>query len=61
MFSATLGDIWTRYIPDFDITVIATPGTTANYVPIDKGEMDLGGTATFGDYWAIHGMYFVCR
>lgn len=58
MFSAILADVWKRYIPDLDITVIATPGTTANYIPIDKGEMDLGGAATFGDYWAMHGMYF---
>jgi len=58
MFSATLADIWKRYIPEYDITVMATPGSTANYLPIEKGEMDLGAAATFGDWWAIHGMYF---
>ncbi len=61
MFSATLVDVWKRYIPDFNITVIPTPGTTAKYIPIDKGEMDPEGAASFGDYWAIHETYFSCR
>ncbi len=58
MFSAIMVDLWRRYIPDLDVTLIATAGTTANYIPMDKGEMDLAGAATFGDYWAMNGMYF---
>jgi uncharacterized protein len=58
MFSAIMVDTWKRYIPGLDITLMATGGTTANYIPMDKGEMDLAGAATFGDYWAMNGMYF---
>jgi len=58
MFCAIMVDTWKRYIPDLDITLMATGGSTANYLPMDKGEMDLAGAATFGDYWAMNGMYF---
>jgi TRAP transporter TAXI family solute receptor len=58
MFCAIMADVWKRYLPDVDITLMATGGTTANYLPMDKGEMDLAGAATFGDYWALNGMYF---
>ena len=58
MFCAIMVDLWKRNIPDLDITLMATGGTTANYIPMDKGEMDLAGAATFGDYWALNGMYF---
>lgn len=58
MFCAIMVDVWKRYHPDVDITLMATGGTTANYLPMDKGEMDLAGATTFGDYWAMNGMYF---
>ena len=58
MFCAIMVDVWKRYLPDVDITLLATGGTTANYIPMSKGDIDLAGAATFGDYWAIHGMYF---
>jgi TRAP transporter TAXI family solute receptor len=58
MFCAVMIDVWKRYVPETDITLMATGGSTANYLPISKGDMDLAGAATFGDYWAINGMYF---
>jgi uncharacterized protein len=58
MFSAIMIDTWKRYLPEVDITLLATGGTTANYIPMSKGDLDLAGAATFGDYWAMHGMYF---
>ena len=58
MFSAIMVDVWKRYLPDVDITLMATGGTTANYLPMSRGEIDLAGAATFGDYWAMNGMYF---
>lgn len=58
MFCATLADHWKRYIPDLDITVIATAGSNANYIPMDKGELDLGAASNVGDFYALQGMYF---
>jgi hypothetical protein len=58
MFSATVADVWKRNIPGLDITVLATAGSTANYIPLDKGEMDIASGATSGDYFAMNGMYF---
>lgn len=58
MFCATLGEMWKKYVPEVDITVQATAGTTANYIPMNEGKLDLAGASTTGDYWAIHGMYF---
>jgi len=58
MFCATLADTWKRYIPDLEITVLATAGTTANYLPMSRGELDLAGASTSGDWYAMHGMYF---
>jgi hypothetical protein len=58
MFCAVLAETWKRYIPDLDITVLATAGTTANYLPMSRGELDLAGAATSGDYYAMRGMYF---
>jgi TRAP transporter TAXI family solute receptor len=58
MFSAIMADVWKRNIPGLEVTVMATGGSTANYIPMDKGEMDLGGATTYGDYWAMNGMYF---
>jgi hypothetical protein len=58
MFCATLIDIWKRYLPEIDFTIVATAGTTANYAPMEKGELDLAGAAIFGDWYAMHGMYF---
>ena len=58
MFCAIMVDTWKRYLPDVDVTLLATGGSTANYIPMGKGDIDLAGAATFGDYWAIHGMYF---
>jgi len=58
MFCALLAETWKRYIPDLDITVLATAGTTANYIPMDKGELDLAGASTSGDFYALNGLYF---
>jgi uncharacterized protein len=58
MFSAVMIDVWKRYLPDVDVTLMATGGSTANYIPMDKGEMDLGGATNYSDYWAMNGMYF---
>jgi TRAP transporter TAXI family solute receptor len=58
MFCATLSEVWKRYVPDVDVTVLATAGTTANYIPMSEGKLDLAGATTPGDYWAMHGMYF---
>ena len=58
MFCVVLSETWQRYIPDLDITVLATAGTTANYVPMSKGELDLAGASDSGDWWAMHGLYF---
>ena len=30
MFCATLIDVWKRYLPEVDFTIVATAGTTAN-------------------------------
>ena len=43
MFCALTAEIWQRNIPGLDITVMATAGTTANYIPMEKGEIDLAG------------------
>ncbi len=58
MFCATVADCWKRYIPGLEVTVLATAGTTANYIPLDKGELDIGGGSSSGDWYATHGMYF---
>jgi len=58
MFCATLADTWKRHIPGLDVTVLATAGTTANYIPLDKGELDIGGGSGSADWYALHGMYF---
>jgi TRAP transporter TAXI family solute receptor len=59
MFSAIMADLWNRNIPGLDITVMATAGSTSNYGPLDKGEMDIGCGSTPADYWARNGMYFM--
>jgi hypothetical protein len=58
MFCALVAEIWQRNIPEIDITVLATAGTTANFIPMDKGELDLAGASTSGDYYAMNGLYF---
>lgn len=58
MFCATLSEVWKRYVPEVDVTVMATAGTTANYIPMNEGKLDLAGASTTGDYWAMNGMYF---
>ncbi len=58
MYCALLSETWKRYIPDLDITVLATAGTTANYIPMDKGEIDLAGASTSGDFYALNGLHF---
>lgn len=58
MFCATLSEVWKRYVPEVDVTVQATAGTTANYIPMSEGKLDLAGASTTGDYWAMKGMYF---
>ena len=58
LFSALLAETWKKNIPGLDITVLATAGTTANYIPMDKAELDLAGASTSGDFYAINGLYF---
>jgi TRAP transporter TAXI family solute receptor len=58
MFSAIMADLWKRNIPGLDITVMATAGSSSNYAPLDKGEMDIAAGATSACYWARNGMYF---
>jgi len=58
MYCALLSETWKRYIPDLDVTVLATAGTTANYIPMNKGELDLAGASGSGDHYAMNGMYF---
>jgi len=58
MFCATLSETWKRYIPGLKITVLATAGTTANYLPMNRAELDLAGASTSGDWYAMHGLYF---
>ena len=58
MFSAIMADLWKRNIPGLDITVMATGGSSANYAPLDKGEMDMGAGSTCACYWARNGMHF---
>jgi TRAP transporter TAXI family solute receptor len=49
---------WNKYVPEVDITVVATPGSMANYIPMEKGEMDLGVASNIGNYWAALGVQF---
>jgi TRAP transporter TAXI family solute receptor len=58
LFTALLAETWKKSVPGLDITVLATAGTTANYIPMDKGELDLAGASTSGDFYALNGMYF---
>jgi len=58
MFCATIADTWRRYIPNLDVTVLATAGSTANYLPLSKGEIDIAGGSTSADWYATHGLYF---
>ena len=58
MFSAIMVDVWKRYIPNLDITLMATSGSTANYAPMERGELDLAVGSTHSDFWAMGGMHF---
>jgi TRAP transporter TAXI family solute receptor len=58
MFCATMVPIWNKDVPEVDITAIATAGSNANYIPMDKGELDLAVGASIGNYWALHGLNF---
>jgi TRAP transporter TAXI family solute receptor len=58
MYCAALADMWQRNIPGLDITVLATAGTSANYIPLDKGELDLAGASVSADWYAMKGLYF---
>jgi uncharacterized protein len=58
LFTALLAETWKKNIPALDVTVLATAGTTANYIPMDKGELDLAGASTSGDFYAMNGLYF---
>jgi len=58
MFCALVGEIWQRNIPGLDITVLATAGTSANFIPMHKGELDLAGASSTGDYHALRGQLF---
>src|SRR4030042_6959596 len=48
MFCALLSEPWKNNIPGLDITVLATAGSIANYIPMNKGEPDLAGASTPG-------------
>jgi len=58
MFSAILIDLWKKNIPDLDVTLVATPGSAANYLPMERGELDLASGTNYLDYWAMQGMHF---
>ena len=58
MFSAIMVDIWKKKIPDLDITLSATAGSVANYLPLSKGELDLATGAVEEDYRNLQGMNF---
>jgi hypothetical protein len=58
MFSAVMVDIWKRNIPDLDITLLATAGSVANYLPLSKGELDLATGAVEEDWRSLEGMNF---
>ena len=58
MFCALMAEMWKKNIPGLDITVLATAGTSANYIPMTKGEQDLAGASTPGDWYAMRGLYF---
>ena len=58
MFCALVAEIWQKHIPELDITVLATPGTTANYLPMCRGELDIAGAGSSGDWYAMNGLYF---
>ena len=58
MICGVLVDVWTKNIPDLGMTLMATPGSTANHLPIERGELDIGASATSADYWAMNGMHF---
>jgi len=57
MFSAVMVDVWKRNIPDLDITLMATAGSGANHLPLDRGEFEIATSNTPGDFWAMKGMY----
>ncbi len=58
MICGVLVDVWTKNIPDLGMTLMATPGSTANHLPIERGELDIGASATSADWWAMNGMHF---
>lgn len=58
MSCVVLANVWKKYIPDVDITVMATAGSTANYIPMDKGELDLAAGGSPQDWYATQGLYF---
>lgn len=58
LYTALLAETWKKTVPGVDVTVLATAGTTANYIPMDKGELDLAGASTSGDFYAMNGLYF---
>jgi TRAP transporter TAXI family solute receptor len=59
MQCAVMVDVWKRNIPDLDITLMATPGSAANQVPIDKGELDIASSSIAADWWAMNGVHFI--
>jgi TRAP transporter TAXI family solute receptor len=50
--------IWNKDVPEVDISAIATAGSNANYIPMDKGELDLAVGSNIANYWCSQGMYF---
>jgi len=56
MYSAALVNVWKQFVPEVDVTLIATPGSMSNYVPLDKGELDLAVGSNTGNYYAVQGI-----
>ena len=59
MFSAIMVDTWEEVYPGLGHHAHGDRRNNSQlYAHQESGEMDLAGAATFGDYWAMNGMYF---
>jgi len=58
MQCAVMTDVWKRYIPGLDITLMATGGSAVNHLPIERGELDIATSALPADWWVLNGMHF---
>jgi uncharacterized protein len=59
MQCAVLVDVWNRNIPGLDVTLVATPGSAANQIPIDRGDLDIASSSMAADWWALNGMHYM--